>query len=117
MIIGVPKEIKNNEYRVSMTPGGVQALITFEHQVLVQAGAGDGSGFVDQEYVDAGAEIVSDAASVWNRADMVMKVKEPLPQEFGFLREGLLLFTYLHLAAASDLTHELVAKKVAGIAY
>jgi alanine dehydrogenase len=92
-------------------------LITFGHQVLVQAGAGDGSGFVDQEYVDAGAEIVSDAVSVWNRADMVMKVKEPLPQEFGFLREGLQLFTYLHLAAVPELTRELVAKKVTGIAY
>ena len=117
MIIGIPKEIKNNEYRVSMTPGGVEALVASGHQVLVQVGAGDGSGFDDQEYAGAGAEMIPDAASVWNQTDMVMKVKEPLPQEFGLLREGLLLFTYLHLAAVPVLTNELLAKKVTGIAY
>jgi alanine dehydrogenase len=84
---------------------------------LVEGNAGEGSGFADQEYADAGAEIVSDVASVWGEADLVMKVKEPLPQEFGLLREGLLLFTYLHLAAVPDLTRELLATKVTGIAY
>lgn len=116
MIIGIPKEIKNNEYRVSMTPGGVEALVGAGHQVWVETTAGDGSGFADAEYVAAGARIVPDAASAW-QADMVMKVKEPLEAEFGFLRPNLLLFTYLHLAAVPDLTRELVNKKVAGLAY
>ncbi len=116
MIIGIPKEIKNNEYRVSMTPGGVEALVGAGHQVWVETTAGDGSGFADAEYVAAGARIVPDAALAW-QADMVMKVKEPLEAEFGFLRPNLLLFTYLHLAAVPDLTRELVNKKVAGLAY
>ncbi len=116
MIIGVPREIKNNEYRVSMTPGGVQALVNAGHRVLVEFSAGDGSGFADQEYVEAGAEMVP-VESAWGDADLVIKVKEPLPGEFGFLRPGLLLFTYLHLAAAPDLTRELAAKRVTGVAY
>ncbi|MBN1935934.1 MAG: alanine dehydrogenase [Anaerolineae bacterium] len=116
MIISIPKEIKNNEYRVSMTPGGVEALIDAGHTVLVEAGAGEGSGFADAEYVESGARIVSQAEA-WTGADMVMKVKEPLAQEFQFLRPDLLLFTYLHLAAVPDLTRELVQKKVTGIAY
>jgi alanine dehydrogenase len=117
MIIGIPKEIKDNEYRVSLTPGGTETLTQAGHRVLVQAGAGEGSGFADQEYAEAGAEIVSDAAGVWNQAEMVMKVKEPLSQEFEFLREGLLLYTYLHLAAEPEVTKQLLERKVTGIAY
>ncbi len=117
MIIGIPKEIKDNEYRVAQTPGGVELLVQHGHRVLVQAGAGEGSGFSDEEYRKAGAEILPDAASVWNQADMVTKVKEPLPQEYPFLRPGLILFTYLHLAAEERLTHELMKKEVIAIAY
>ncbi|MBC7262213.1 MAG: alanine dehydrogenase, partial [Chloroflexi bacterium] len=117
MIIGVPKEIKDNEYRVSVTPGGVHQLVEEGHQVLIERGAGEGSGFTDREYMEAGAEIVADAADVWHRAEMVMKVKEPLPQEYGYLREGLILYTYLHLAADEELTRQLVARKFTGIAY
>ena len=117
MIIGVPKEIKDNEYRVAMTPGGVHMLTAHGHRVLVQAGAGEGSGFSDEEYAQAGAEILPTAADVWNGAEMIMKVKEPRPEEYGFLREGLLLFTYLHLAADEQLTRELMKTKVAAVAY
>ncbi|HID62820.1 MAG TPA: alanine dehydrogenase [Anaerolineae bacterium] len=117
MIIGIPKEIKDNEYRVSLTPGGTETLTQAGHRVLVQAGAGEGSGFADEEYARAGAEIVSSAAQTWNQAEMVMKVKEPLPQEFEFLREGLLLYTYLHLAAAPEVTKHLLERKVTAIAY
>jgi alanine dehydrogenase len=117
MIIGIPKEIKDNEYRVSLTPGGTETLTQAGHQVLVQADAGGGSGFPDGEYAEAGAEIVSGAAQTWNQAEMVMKVKEPLPQEFEFLRQGLLLYTYLHLAAEPEVTKQLLERKVTGIAY
>lgn len=117
MIIGVPKEIKDNEYRVAVTPGGVEMLRQHGHRVLVQASAGEGSGFSDEEYARSGAEILPTAAEVWNNAEMIMKVKEPRPQEYGFLREGLLLFTYLHLAAEEELTHELLRRKVAAVAY
>ena len=117
MIVGVPKEIKDNEYRVSLTPGGAYQLAKGGHRVLVEQGAGQGSGFVDGEYAEAGAEMVPNAADVWRRAEMIMKVKEPLPQEYGFLREGLLLYTYLHLAADEELTKELLKLKVTGIAY
>ena len=117
MIIGVPKEIKDNEYRVAVTPGGVEMLRQHGHRVLVQAGAGEGSGFSDEEYARSGAEILPTAAEVWNNAEMIMKVKEPRPEEYGFLREGLLLFTYLHLAAEEELTHELLRRKVAAVAY
>jgi len=117
MIVGVPKEIKDNEYRVALTPGGVHQLVLHGHQVLVQADAGAGSGFEDAEYAEMGAKILATAAEVWNGADMVMKVKEPRPEEYGFLREGLLLFTYLHLAAEESLTNELLTKKVSSVAY
>jgi alanine dehydrogenase len=117
MIIGIPKEVKDNEYRVSLTPGGTETLTQTGHQVLVQAGAGEGSGFPDEEYAKAGAEIVSVVAQTWNQAEMVMKVKEPLPQEFEFLREGLLLYTYLHLAAEPEVTKQLLERKVTAIAY
>ena len=117
MIIGIPKEVKDNEYRVSLTPGGTETLTQSSHTVLVQAGAGEGSGFPDEEYAEAGAEVVSDAAGTWNQAEMVMKVKEPLVQEFEFLREGLLLYTYLHLAAEPEVTKQLLERKVTAIAY
>jgi len=117
MIIGVPKEIKDNEYRVSMTPGGVELLAQAGHQVLVERGAGVGSGFADEEYARSGARIVAQASDVWGQADMVVKVKEPLAQEYPLLREGLVLFTYLHLAADRELTEALLAHKVTGVAY
>jgi alanine dehydrogenase len=117
MIVGVPKEIKDNEYRVSLPPGGVEALCQAGHRVLVQSGAGVGSGFDDDEYVHSGAEILPTAEEVWTQAEMIMKVKEPQPEEFDFLREGLLLFTYLHLAAEEELTRELARRKVSAIAY
>jgi alanine dehydrogenase len=116
MLVGVPKEIKDNEYRVSLTPGGAHLLVEEGHQVLVQAGAGEGSGFLDAEYVQSGAVIVPTAAEAW-AAEMVMKVKEPLPAEYAFLRPDLILFTYLHLAAAEQLTGVLLERKVTGIAY
>jgi alanine dehydrogenase len=117
MIIGVPKEIKDNEYRVALTPAGAGMFHMEGHQVLVERGAGAGSGFTDEEYAAEGAQIAGEAAEVWGRADMVMKVKEPLPSEFPFFRENKILFTYLHLAAAGELTNALIRSKVTGIAY
>ena len=117
MIIGIPKEIKDNEYRVAVTPGGAHQLVEEGHQVLLERGAGEGSGFADDIYAEAGAEVIPDAAEVCGRAEMIMKVKEPLPQEYGHLRKGLILYTYLHLAANEDLTRELIARQVTGIAY
>ncbi|XEC92817.1 alanine dehydrogenase [Paenibacillus tarimensis] len=117
MKIGVPKEIKNNEYRVALTPAGAAMLKSAGHEVLVERGAGDGSGFTDDQYILEGALIVNEAAEVWSDSDMIMKVKEPLPEEFGYFREGLMLFTYLHLAAAPELTKALVQNRVTGIAY
>lgn len=116
-VIGVPKEIKNNENRVALTPAGVHMLKLAGHEIVVERFAGAGSGFTDEEYAQAGAVISETAADVWTRADMIMKVKEPIAEEFGHFREGQLLFTYLHLAAALELTHELVRRKVTGIAY
>jgi alanine dehydrogenase len=116
VIIGVPKEIKTREYRVGMTPAGVRMLTTRGHKVLVEKGAGEGSGIKDAEYVAQGAQIVATAAEAWG-AEMVVKVKEPLPAEYGFFREGLLLYTYLHLAAEPELTKQLAEKKVTGVAY
>lgn len=116
-VVGVPKEIKNSEYRVALTPGGARMLTDSGHEVLVEAGAGAGSGFSDEEYAKEGAQIVSGAADVWGRAELILKVKEPLPSEFGYFRENQLLFTYLHLAAAVDLAQALVRQKVTAIAY
>jgi len=116
MIIGVPKEIKNNEYRVALIPGGAAQLISSGHQVLVEQGCGVGSGFTDAEYEAAGA-IVCSVEQVWQQAEMIMKVKEPLPEEYDRFQENQILFTYLHLAAAGGLTDALLAKNVAGIAY
>jgi len=117
MIIGIPKEIKDHEFRVSATPGAVATLVQAGHRVVVQQGAGKGSGFEDAEYAQSGGELLSSAEQAWQCADMVLKVKEPLPQEYDFLRAGQLLFTYLHLAASEELTKELMRRKVTGIAY
>jgi alanine dehydrogenase len=117
MIVGLPKEIKDNESRVGLVPSGVHALVQDGHQVLVQSTAGEGSGFGDEEYRAAGAEVVPAAADVYRRADMVVKVKEPVGPEYGLLREGQVLFTYLHLAPAPELTRMLMDRKVAGVAY
>jgi len=117
MIIGVPKEIKNNEFRVAMTAAGVHELTRHGHTVLIERGAGIGSSIVDAEYSDAGAELVTDAAEVWGRADMVVKVKEPISVEYPYFRKGLVLFTYLHLAAEPELTNALMESGVTAIAY
>ena len=116
MIIGIPKEIKNNENRVALPPSGVFDLTNRGHQVLVEKDAGKGSAITDEEYAAAGATMIDKAADVW-AADMVMKVKEPLPEEYQYFRKGLLLFTYLHLAANKPLTEALVNSGVNAIAY
>jgi alanine dehydrogenase len=116
MLIGVPKEIKTHEYRVGINPEGVRRLVAAGHQVKVQASAGVSSGYLDQTFKSAGATLTADAADAWS-ADMVIKVKEPMPVEFQYFREGLLLYTYLHLAAFPELTAELLAHKVTGVAY
>jgi alanine dehydrogenase len=115
--VGVPKEVKNNEYRVAITPVGVHELSEHGHEVFVEKGAGVGSQIPDQEFVAAGATIIDSADDVWGTADMVLKVKEPVAEEYHRLREDLTLFTYLHLAADEPLTQELLARKVTGIAY
>ncbi|MES9701879.1 alanine dehydrogenase [Bacillus toyonensis] len=116
MRIGIPTEIKNNENRVAMTPAGAVHLVQNGHEVFVQKGAGLGSGFTDEEYVQAGAKLVETAEEAWNQ-DMVMKVKEPVASEYGNFREGLILFTYLHLAPEPELTKALIDNKVVSIAY
>ena len=117
MKVGVPKEVKNHEYRVAITPVGVHELVTHGHDVFVEKDAGVGSSIADEEYVAAGAKILDSADDVWGDADMVLKVKEPVAEEYHRMREGLLLFTYLHLAADQPLTEELTKRKVTGIAY
>ena len=117
MIIGVPKEVKDHETRVGITPAGVKSLVEAGHTVLVETQAGDLSALTDDEYQAAGAEIAGAANHVWGLADMVVKVKEPVAQEYGFFREGLVLFTYLHLAPLPELTERLLSAKVIGIAY
>ncbi len=117
MIVGVPKEVKDHESRVGVTPGGVKALVEAGHKVLVEKDAGALSAFADDEYQTAGAEIVGSAYDVWRLADMVVKVKEPVESEFKHFRPGLVLFTYLHLAPLKALTDALLEKKVTGIAY
>ena len=117
MIVGLPKEIKDNEYRVGLTPAGVRALTDAGHEVIVEKSAGEGSGFEDALYEKAGAQIIDSADDVWARADMIVKVKEPIAPEYPRMREGQLLFTYLHLAPDRKLTEELLKRKVTGIAY
>ena len=117
MIIGIPKEIKDNEYRVSMTPSGAHQLSEHGHTVLVETGAGEGSYFSDEDFAAAGAKIAASAEEVWTQANMIVKVKEPLPGEYKYLRPDLVLFTYLHLAAAETLTRTMMKSGVTGIAY
>ncbi|MET0726449.1 MAG: alanine dehydrogenase [Leifsonia sp.] len=117
MRIAVPTEVKNSEFRVAITPAGVNDLVAGGHELFVQAGAGLGSSISDDAYRAAGATIVPDAATTWSSAEMLLKVKEPIAEEYGYFREDLLLFTYLHLAAEPELTRALLEKKVTAIAY
>jgi len=117
MIVGVPTEIKANENRVALTPAGVAAFRSRDHVVIVQRGAGLGSNIADQAYRAAGARIVNSAAMIWRQADLILKVKEPQPSEIRFLRAGLILFTYLHLAASKPLARELLKRGVAALGY
>jgi alanine dehydrogenase len=115
--VGVPKEVKNHEYRIAITPVGAHELREHGHEVFVEKGAGAGSQIMDEEYVAAGATILDSADDVWGSVDMVLKVKEPVAEEYHRMREGLTLFTYLHLAADKPLTEELINRKVTAIAY
>jgi alanine dehydrogenase len=117
MKVGVPKEVKNHEYRVAMTPAGVHELATRGHEVYVQASAGVGSSIPDADYIAAGASILPDADSVWETGDLILKVKEPIAEEYHRMREGQTLFTYLHLAASRDCTEALIKQGVTAIAY
>ena len=117
MIVGVPKEIKDNEYRVSVVPAGVKTLTEAGHKVLVQKGAGLGSGMQDDEYRSAGGEIIDSVDELFRKSDMIVKVKEPMEEEYHRFKQGQLLFTYLHLAPVPDLTKFLLEKEIAGIAY
>jgi alanine dehydrogenase len=117
MRIGLPREIKDNEYRVGLTPAGVRALTDAGHQVFVEKGAGEGSGFSDEQYVRAGGKILERADDVWAEGEMIVKVKEPIEPEYPRMREGQVLFTYLHLAPEIELTKQLMQRKVTGIAY
>jgi alanine dehydrogenase len=117
MKIGLPKEIKDNEYRVGLTPAGVRAFTDGGHTVFVQKSAGEGSGFDDALYVKAGATILETADEIWGEGDMIVKVKEPIAPEYSRMREDQLLFTYLHLAPEPELTKQLLERKVTGVAY
>ncbi len=117
MIIGCPKEIKTREYRVGLVPGGVVALTARGHTVLVEKGAGVGSGVTDAQYEAAGAKIVEKAAEVWARADMIVKVKEPIASEYGLMKEGQTIYTYFHLAADKPLSKALLERRISAIAY
>lgn len=117
MIVGVPTEVKDRECRVAATPSGVAEMVTHGHRVLVEAGAGEGSGFTDDAYASAGAEVIPSHAAVFDQSDLILKVKEPIPAEYNLLRENQLLFTYLHLAANEGLTRCLMERKVQAVAY
>jgi alanine dehydrogenase len=117
MLIGVPREIKNHEYRVAITPSGVKEFTNHGHSVLIESGAGLGSAITDDAYVNAGAEIVKSADEVWQRAEMILKVKEPIASEYSRMRKGQVLFTYLHLAASRDCTDALIKSGITAIAY
>src|SRR5436309_14073606 len=117
MIIGLPKEIKDNEYRVGLTPAGVRALSDAKHHVVVEKGAGEGSGFEDELYERAGATILDSPDDVWAQGEMIVKVKEPIAPEYPRMREGPLLFTFLHLAPHKELTQELLKRRVSGVAH
>ena len=117
MKVGIPREVKNNEYRVAITPSGVHELVTHGHEVVVEKEAGVGSSITDEDYAAAGAKILPDADDVWGASELVLKVKEPVAEEYHRMREGQTLFTYLHLAADKPLTEELAQRKVTSIAY
>ena len=117
MRVGVPREVKNREYRVALTPAGVTELVRAGHTVLVEQGAGEGSSIPDADFAAVGATIVADADDVWADADLLLKVKEPVAEEYGRLRAGQTLFTYLHLAASKDCTDALVTSGTTAIAY
>jgi len=117
MLIGVPKEIKNNENRVGLTPGGVQMLVNRGHKVMVETKAGQGIGATDDQYIKAGAKMIDSAKEVWDKAEMIIKVKEPIQPEYALMKPGLILYTYLHLAAEPELTKQLVERKVSAVAY
>jgi alanine dehydrogenase len=117
MKIGLPKEIKDNEYRVGLTPAGVNALVNAGHEVFVQKSAGEGSGFSDDQYTKAGGKLVDAADEVWKVGDMIVKVKEPIAPEYPRMRENQVLFTYLHLAPEFELTKQMMERKVTGVAY
>ena len=117
MKIGLPKEVKDNEYRVGLTPAGVNALVNAGHTVFVQKSAGEGSGFSDDQYTGVGATMVETADEAWGEGDMIVKVKEPIAPEYPRMRENQLLFTYLHLAPEFELTRQMMEKKVTGVAY
>lgn len=117
MVIGVPKEIKPEENRIAIVPGGIETLVQKGHTVIIEKGAGLGSGFSDEEYIKAGARISERHEDVFSEADLVLKVKEPLPEEYGLLRPGQIVFTYFHLAASEELTRNLQERKIIGIAY
>ena len=117
MKIGLPKEIKDNEYRVGLTPAGVQALAQAGHEVFVQKTAGEGSGFTDEQYVKAGGQLLDTADEIWATGDMIVKVKEPVAPEYPRMRENQVLFTYLHLAPELELTKQMLERKVTGVAY
>ena len=117
MIIGIPKEIKNNEFRVSATPSGVHAYVQGGHTVLVESGAGLGSAITDKDYIDAGAQIVATADEVWQKADLIQKVKEPIAAEYPKMRKGQILYTYLHLAASRECTEAIIKSGTTAFAY
>jgi len=117
VIVGIPKEVKDNEYRVAATPEGVRELVDAGHTVLIEEGAGLGSGLREDRYKRAGAQFVSSAEDVWRGANMILKVKEPQPSEYGLMQGGQILFTYLHLAANRELTEELIRRRVEAVAY
>ena len=117
MKVGCVKEIKNNEFRVGMTPDNVKSYVNAGHDVYIEKGAGEGSGFLDAEYVAAGAKMIDTAKEVWDTVEMMIKVKEPLPEEYPLFHEGLILYTYLHLAADKPQTDALLGAKVKGVAY
>ncbi|MCR5230369.1 MAG: alanine dehydrogenase [Solobacterium sp.] len=117
MRVGCVKELKNNEFRVGMTPDNVKAYVNAGHDVYIEKGAGLGSGFTDDEYVEAGANVLNQAAEIWEHSEMIVKVKEPLPEEYKYFHDGLIIFTYLHLAANRRQTDALLAGKIKGVAY
>ena len=117
MRVGIPTETKNNEFRVAITPAGVAELTHRGHEVVVQAGAGEGSAIADEEFKAAGAQLAGTAEQVWAEADLLLKVKEPIPAEYGLLRQRQVLFTYLHLAASRACTEALLASGTTSIAY